>query len=118
MERCRWKNIYTDREYFIYHFPMLENYIEGVKKNLGNQNETSLVLGIDFYHYGENWWLHTWGNWLPVHYGHDLRWPILLVIVTTSNKMVNHMSLNSKTLSKHDWNDYDMGANIWSEDTR
>ena len=63
---------YTDREYFIYHFPrMLEKYIGGVKQEIGYQSETSLVIGLDFYHYGENWWLHTWGNWLPYHYGHD-----------------------------------------------
>ena len=33
--------------------------------------ETSLVLGLDFYHHSDNWWLHAWGNWLPYHYGHD-----------------------------------------------
>ena len=63
---------YTDREYFIYHFPgMLEEYIGGVKKDLGYQSETSLVLGVDFYHYDENWWIHGWGNWMPIHYGHS-----------------------------------------------
>ena len=63
---------YTDREYFLYHFPgMLEEYINGVKRDLGYQRETSLVLGADWYHYDENWWLHAWGNWLPYHYGHD-----------------------------------------------
>ena len=63
--------LYTDREYFLYHFGMLEEYVDGVKKDLGYQSETSLVLGIDFYHYDENWWIHTWGNWMPVHYGHS-----------------------------------------------
>ena len=63
---------YTDREFFIYHFPgMLEEYIGGVKKDIGYQRETSLVLGIDGYHYADNWWVHAWGNWLPYHYGHD-----------------------------------------------
>ena len=103
---------YTDREYFIYHFPgMLENYIEGVKKNLGNQNETSLVLGIDFYHYGENWWLHTWGNWLPVHYGHDLH------AYHNASRYRDHIKQDGKPHEFefkdsmwHDWNDYDMGA--------
>jgi len=64
---------YTDREFFLYHFPgMLEEYITEVKTNLGYQRETSLVLGGDFYHYADNWWLHAWGNWLPYHYGHDV----------------------------------------------
>ena len=63
---------YTDREFFLYHFPgMLENYITGVKKSLGYQRETSLVLGADYYHYGDRWWVHAWGNLLPYHYGHD-----------------------------------------------
>ena len=103
---------YTDREYFLYHFPgMLEQYINGVKKNLGYQRETSLVLGVDWYHYDENWWLHAWGNWLPYHYGHD-----------------NYSYHNAAHYGDHledgkepyefmmmdpmwmDWNDYDFGA--------
>jgi len=64
---------YTDREFFLYHFPeMLETYISRVKKNLGYQRETSLVVGADFYHYAENWWAHAWGNYIPYHYGHDV----------------------------------------------
>ena len=63
---------YTDREFFLYHFPgMLEDYVTGVKSNLGYMRETSIVLGGDFYHYADNWWVHAWGNWLPYHYGHD-----------------------------------------------
>ncbi len=63
---------YTDREFFLYHFPgMLEDYIGGVKKDLGYQRETSLVIGADYYHYGDRWWVHAWGNWMPYHYGHD-----------------------------------------------
>ena len=74
---------------------MLEEYIYDVKTGLGNQNETSLVLGVDFYHYGDNWWLHGWGNWLPIHYGHDLYASIMLHIIESTRKMVvNHMSLS------------------------
>jgi len=103
---------YTDREYFLYHFPgMLETYIDGVKKNLGYQSETSLVLGVDFYHYSDDWWMHAWGNWMPVHYGHS-----------------QHSYQNASSYQQHlqegkepydfeyaendwaDWNDYDLGA--------
>ena len=103
---------YTDREYFIYHFPgMLEEYIGGVKKGLGNQNETSLVIGLDFYHYGENWWLHSWGNWLPYHYGHT----------THAYHNAAHYRKHQEEGKEpyefmfmdnmwHSWNDYDMGA--------
>ena len=103
---------YTDREYFLYHFPsMLEEYIDERKRILGNQNETSLVIGIDFYHYGENWWLHTWGNWMPVHFGHT----------THAYHNAAHYRKHKddggkphefefKDAMMHDWNDYDMGA--------
>ena len=50
---------------------MLEKYIGRVKKDLGYQRETSLVIGLDYYHYSDNWWAHAWGNFLPYHYGHD-----------------------------------------------
>jgi len=63
---------YTDREYFLYHFPgMLETYIDGKKKDIGFQRETSIVMGADAYYYNDNWWIHAWGNYLPYHYGHD-----------------------------------------------
>ena len=103
---------YTDREYFLYHFPgMLEEYIHEVKTDLGFQRETSLVLGGDFYHYAENWWLHAWGNWMPYHYGHD----------TYSyhnadsykqhkdDKRLPHLFEFSEPSWKA-WNDYDIGA--------
>ena len=103
---------YTDREYFLYHFPgMLEEYIHEVNTDLGFQRETSLVLGGDFYHYAENWWLHAWGNWMPYHYGHD----------TYSyhnadsykqhkdDKRLPHLFEFSEPSWKA-WNDYDIGA--------
>ena len=103
---------YTDREYFIYHFPgMLEEYIDGVKKGLGNQNETSLVIGLDFYHYGENWWLHSWGNWLPYHYGHTTH------AYHNAAHYRKHQDEGKEPYEFmfmdnmwHSWNDYDMGA--------
>ena len=103
---------YTDREYFIYHFPgMLEEYIGDKKRALGNQNETSLVLGVDFYHYGDNWWLHTWGNWLPIHYGHDKH---AYHNATHYGKHLNEGKEPHKFMYMEpmwmDWNDYDMGA--------
>ena len=103
---------YTDREYFLYHFPgMLEEYIGDVKRKLGNQNETSLVLGVDYYHYANNWWLHAWGNWLPVHYGHDMH------AYHNAAHYGAHLDADGqphefefKDAMWHNWNDYDMGA--------
>jgi len=103
---------YTDREYFLYHFPgMLESYIDDKKKGLGYQSETSLVLGLDFYHYGQSWWMHAWGNWLPYHYGHTSH------AYHNAAHYKDHLE-NGKEPDEfmwmdpmwHSWNDYDMGA--------
>jgi len=103
---------YTDREYFLYHFPgMLEEYIDEVKTDLGFQRETSLVLGGDFYYYADNWWLHAWGNWMPYHYGHDT--------YSYHNADSYKQHKDDKRLphlfefaepSWKAWNDYDIGA--------
>ena len=103
---------YTDREYFLYHFPgMLEEYISGVKRSLGFQKETSLVLGIDYYHHSENWWLHAWGNWLPYHYGHDIHSYHNAAHygkhLEDGGDPHNFMYMKSMW---HSWNDYDYGA--------
>jgi len=103
---------YTDREYFLYHFPgMLESYIDDKKKGLGYQSETSLVLGIDFYHYDENWWMHAWGNWLPYHYGHTSH------AYHNAAHYKDHLEQGKEPDEFmwmdpmwHSWNDYDMGA--------
>tara|TARA_R100000458_G_C8255833_1_gene231977 strand:+ start:175 stop:1470 length:1296 start_codon:yes stop_codon:yes gene_type:complete len=103
---------YTDREYFIYHFPgMLEEYIEDVKRDLGFMRETSIVLGLDYYHHSENWWLHAWGNWMPYHYGHDL------YSYHNADAYIEHLDEGKKP---HEfmfmepmwmqWHDYDFGA--------
>ena len=103
---------YTDREYFLYHFPhLLEDYIEDLKKGLGYQRETSLVLGFDMYHYADNWWAHMWGNWLPYHYGHDkYSWHNARHYKKhLSEKKSPHMFMWMEPMWMA-WNDYDIGA--------
>ena len=103
---------YTDREYFIYHFTkMLETYIGGIKKDLGYQGETSIVLGIDWYHYDEAWWLHAWGNWLPYHYGHDLHaYHNAAHYATHLEEGGEPHQFEFHDSMWHSWNDYDFGA--------
>ena len=103
---------YTDREYFINHFPkMLETYIGGIKKDLGYQGETSIVLGIDWYHYDEAWWLHAWGNWLPYHYGHDLHaYHNAAHYATHLEEGGEPHQFEFHDSMWHSWNDYDFGA--------
>ena len=103
---------YTDREFFLYHFPpLLEDYIEGVKKDLGYQKETSLVLGLDFYHYARDWWVHGWANWLPYHYGHDKysyhNAAHYKEHLEDNKEPNNFMFMDPMFMS---WNDYDFGA--------
>ena len=103
---------YTDREYFLYHFPKeLEGYIEDKKKQLGYQSETSLVLGVDYYHYDEKWWVHAWGNWLPLHYGHSKHAYHNAAHYQTHLEEGNqpHKFMFMEPMW-HDWNDYDFGA--------
>ena len=105
---------YTDREFFLYHFPeLLEEYMGGIIKDLGNQKETSIVIGIDYYHYSDNWWLHAWGNWLPYHYGHD-KYSYhngAAYIQHKEDKKPPHefMFMDPMWMS---WDDYDFGAII------
>ena len=103
---------YTDREYFLYHFPrMLEGYMGRLKKDLGYQSETSLVLGIDWYHYDESWWLHAWGNWLPYHYGHtDYAYHNAAHYATHLEEGGEPSEFMFMKPMWHSWNDYDFGA--------
>jgi hypothetical protein len=62
----------SDREFYQYHFPgLLETWFDKQLKGLGNQREISVSLGIDWYQYTENFWIHAWGSLYPYHYGMD-----------------------------------------------
>ena len=62
----------TDREFYQYHFPsLLEKWFDKQLKGLGNQREISVSLGLDWYQYTENFWIHAWGSLYPYHYGLD-----------------------------------------------
>ncbi len=47
---------------------VLKDYVEKKRGQLENQWQSSIVLGFDFYHYKKNFWLHSWGNFMPYHY--------------------------------------------------
>lgn len=104
---------WTDREFFLYYFPkLLDDYIDGIKRGLGYQRETSIVIGFDFYHYEQNWWLHAWGNWLPYHYGHD-KYSFnnaQLYLEHIEDKNGNAHEFEFEEPLWHDWNDYDVGV--------
>ena len=35
------------------------------------QKELSLVIGLAYYKYNPNYWVHLWANLMPLHYGID-----------------------------------------------
>lgn len=60
----------TDEEFMKYHFGRaVDEYNRNELKRLGLQQELSAVMGIAFYHYNNNFWLHTWGDIMPYHHG-------------------------------------------------
>jgi len=59
-----------DDEFYKYYFPtVLNRYNKEQLDLIGLQQEVSAVVGLDYYYYDENCWLHTWGSLYPVHKG-------------------------------------------------
>ena len=50
---------------------VLSEYVSKEQAKIKHQWDLSLVIGFDFYHYTQDFWLHTWGNVFPYHI--DLR---------------------------------------------
>jgi hypothetical protein len=47
---------------------VLSDYVKRKRNELDNLWQNSIVVGFDFYHYTKNFWLHSWGNFMPYHY--------------------------------------------------
>ena len=50
---------------------MLDEYVIKEKNKLPNVWNHSLIVGFDYYHYKKDYWLHAWGNVLPLHWLDD-----------------------------------------------
>ena len=46
---------------------VLSNYVEQERNKLPAQWNYSLVVGFDYYHFTDDFWLHSWGNLMPYH---------------------------------------------------
>ena len=46
---------------------MLDDYVEQERDALPSKIEYSTVIGVDYYNYTRDLWLHVWGNLLPYH---------------------------------------------------
>ena len=62
----------TDDEFYNNIFEgVVIDYRDSFIEDYGWQWEASLAIGLDYYHYGNGWWLHTWATVLPYHHGLD-----------------------------------------------
>jgi len=50
---------------------MLDEYVISEKDKLPNVWNYSLIIGFDYYSYKKDYWLHAWGNVLPLHWLDD-----------------------------------------------
>jgi hypothetical protein len=61
---------HTDEEFMKYHFGRaIDEYNQKELKAMGPQQELSAVIGIAYYTYNSNFWLHGWVDILPYHKG-------------------------------------------------
>ena len=105
---------YTDREFYTYHFPgMLESWFDEQLRGLGNQREVSVSLGLDWYQYTENFWIHAWGSLYPYHYGLD-KYSYHNAIAWKEHEEEGKEPETFEFLDKGTelWYDYDIGAVI------
>ena len=60
----------TDEEFMKYHFGRaVAEYNKQELRRLGLQQELSFVAGVSLYHYTDDFWLHSWADVMPYHYG-------------------------------------------------
>jgi len=61
----------NDEFYKHYFGQAIADYNTQELEKLGMQRELSLVLGLAYYKYDPNYWIHLWANLMPLHYGLD-----------------------------------------------
>ena len=104
----------SDREFYTYHFPqLLETWFDKQLKGLGSQREVSVSLGLDWYQYTENFWIHAWGSLYPYHYGLD-KYSYHNAIAWKEHEEEGKEPETFEFLDKGTeiWMDYDFGAVI------
>ena len=104
----------SDREFYQYHFPeLLENWFDEQVIALGNQREISISLGLDWYQYTENFWIHAWGSLYPYHYGLD-KYSFHNAVEWKEHEEEGKPPEEFMFMDPmwHDWYDYDLGAVI------
>ena len=63
---------HTTGEFMQYHFGnAIDDFNDSELEKLGLQKELSVTLGVAYYKWTPEWWLHGWMNILPYHVGLD-----------------------------------------------
>ena len=104
----------SDREFYQYHFPnLLESWFDKQLRGLGNQREVSISIGLDWYQYTENFWVHAWGSLYPYHYGLD-KYSYHNASAWQEHEEEGKPPEEFMFMDPmwHDWYDYDLGAVI------
>ena len=104
----------SDREFYQYHFPgLLESWFDEQLSGLGNQREVSISIGLDWYQYTENFWVHAWGSLYPYHYGLD-KYSYHNASAWQEHEEEGKPPEEFMFMDPmwHDWYDYDLGAVI------
>ena len=58
----------TDEDFRRYIYGNIVNdYNKARLEEVGNLASLSAIFGVDYYHYTEDFWIHTWSNVLPYH---------------------------------------------------
>jgi hypothetical protein len=50
---------------------VINNYVEKQRNSISNIVEYSFVIGLDYYYFTKDFWLHSWGNLMPYHLDTD-----------------------------------------------
>ena len=83
----------TDQEFYKYHYgKIVREYQIDVQDTLGLIHELSIAAGLSFYHYSDNFWLHSWADVYPK------RW-----IDEIDENLIEYIDLN------HERIDYNIG---------
>ena len=104
----------SDREFYQYHFPgLLESWFDEQLSGLGSQREVSVSLGLDWYQYTENFWIHAWGSLYPYHYGLD-KYSYHNASAWQEHEEEGKAPEEFMFMDPmwHDWYDFDLGAVI------
>ena len=111
-----------DNEFYKYYFGNIVNkYNEDVLSKIGLQQEISGVIGMDYYLYSPNSWIHTWASIYPVHkglseYSYDypngsLEWDLGFIAGVKINRHVS-LFVESRHLKYWDISSYQVKTGI------